>query len=124
MEESKYNLELISGRSMPGRSKTLGPGFMRSGLLFMLVISIIVVVIISTTTVVIAIAATSVITIIIIIPGQLSALSFPELTLHSCYQELQTTAQKEEVQGKLIVAVEKIMTTRIINMTRMTRILI
>ena len=87
---------------MPGRSKTLGPGFMRSGLLFMLVLSIIIV-IISTTTVVITVAAT----IIIIIPGQLSALSFPELTLHPCYQELQTAAQKEEVQGELLVAVEK-----------------
>ena len=104
--ESKYNLELISGRSMPGRSKTLGPGFMRSGLLFMLVVSIIVV-IISTTTMVIAIAATRYIIIIIIIPGSLSALSFPELTLYPCYQELQTAAQKEEVQGELLVAVEK-----------------
>ena len=92
---------------MPGRSKTLGPGFMRSGLLFMLVISIIVVIIISTTTVVIAIAATSVITIISIIFGSLSALSFPELTLHPCYQELQTAVQKEEVQGEVLVAVEK-----------------
>ena len=90
---------------MPGRSKTLGPGFMRSGLLFMLVISIIVV-IISTTTVAITIAPTRYI-IIIIIPGPLSSLSLPDLTLYPCYQELQTAVQKEEVQGELLVAVEK-----------------